>query len=242
MSVKRTLFPEAFVRVFRGCGQRHRGSANVQKAMMAASLTLLIWAGGCATLESTTVPEPIPAAAAPVPVPEDIAVAYAVQPGETVQGADWGNAAPPEPAPLPENVQPGAPGAPALWPVGDPQAPIISWFGVRRSAGGGGGDFHKGIDIKGASGTPIVCAADGVVKFSGTMRGYGQLVVVDHGDGFETAYGHLCARKVEIGQSVKGGDLLGLMGATGNASCIHLHYEVRYQSKPLDPNWFLPAE
>lgn len=245
--MKRTLIPEAFERVTMGPGQRRHSiskhcTALRRIALLSAVAGVVIAVGGCATLEPHSAPVPAPVAStSPSPSPE-VAEAYELHPGEVVEGPVWTEAAAPEPVPLPEEVNLDASGAPSLWPVADANAPVLSWFGVRRSAGGSGSDIHKGIDIKGPAQMPILAAADGVVKFSGNMRGYGQLIVVDHGGGFETAYGHLCRRSVGPGDPVKVGDTLGLMGATGNASAVHLHYEVRYQGKPLDPNWFLPAQ
>lgn len=249
--MKRTLFLTTFMRVSKGYGQRQRSTSSLHNTNPIAGIGIvftmtvaMLLGAGCVTMAPEDPVATSYSFAAPVStsaVPE-IARNYEVLPGESVEGPACDKENPPEPVPLPDGVQPDAPGAPALWPVANASAPIISWFGMRGSAGGGGGDFHKGMDIKGDTGDPIVAAGDGVVKFSGTMRGYGQLVVVGHADGFETAYAHMNQRLTEVGQSVKGGDTLGLMGATGNASAVHLHYEVRFNSKPLDPNWFLPAE
>lgn len=113
---------------------------------------------------------------------------------------------------------------------------IISWFGQR------GGRFHKGLDIKAPMETPVMATADGVVTLSRVMRGYGQVVAIDHGDGFETRYAHLCRRSVEPGQHVYPGDQVGLLGCSGNATTPHVHYEVRYEGEALNPLAFLPAD
>ena len=129
-----------------------------------------------------------------------------------------------------------SPRVPRLWPVDHPERTIISWFGVR------GRRVHSGIDIKCPLGTEVTATASGEVTLSGVMRGYGNIVVIDHGEGFETRYGHLQSRAVETGQTVTAGACVGCLGQTGNASTYHLHYEVRYRAEALDPNFFLPAE
>jgi len=85
---------------------------------------------------------------------------------------------------------------PALWPVAERQSVATSPFGMRRHPNTGEYKMHKGIDIAAPMGTPVVATAGGVVRFSGKERLYGQMVVVDHGGGIETAYGHLKKRKV----------------------------------------------
>ena len=142
---------------------------------------------------------------------------------------------PPEPYPLPPEVK-LTEGAPRAWPVEHSEREIISWFGPR------GGGFHKGLDVKAPYRCPVLVTADGTVTFSGRMRGYGNVVFVAHSDDFSTGYGHLASRHVKVGDEVRCGDTVGLLGATGNATTRHVHYEVRHKDKPLDPVWFLPAE
>lgn len=130
---------------------------------------------------------------------------------------------------------------PHLWPVKDNLGHISSWFGGSRSKGGGRTRVHKGIDIIVPRGTPVIATADGVVRLSGAMNGYGLLIVVEHGDGIHSAYAHLSKLLVKVGDIVKEGDIIGLSGATGRVTTAHLHYEVRRGEKALNPIWFLPA-
>ncbi|MGC8739280.1 MAG: M23 family metallopeptidase [Candidatus Hydrogenedens sp.] len=130
---------------------------------------------------------------------------------------------------------------PHLWPIKDNSGYISSWFGGSRSKGGGRTRVHKGIDIIVPLGTPVIATADGIVRLSGTMRGYGLLIVVEHADGIHSAYAHLSKLLVKVGDVIKEGDILGLSGATGRVTTAHLHYEVRKGEKSLNPLWFLPA-
>ena len=95
-------------------------------------------------------------------------------------------------------------------------------------------EWHPGIDIANAVGTPEVAADAGQVVFAG-WGGYGIYVEIDHGNGFHTVYGHMSAALVKTGQLVTQGELIGLMGATGRASGTHLHFEIRYQGVPQNP-------
>ncbi|MEQ2529101.1 M23 family metallopeptidase [Bacillaceae bacterium CLA-AA-H227] len=101
---------------------------------------------------------------------------------------------------------------------------------------------HNGIDIAATNivNKPVVSATDGKVIFAGTVSGYGNLVIVDHGDGFETRYGHLNSINVVNGQTVVGGQILGLVGSTGNSTGPHLHFETRINGVPYNPLLFYP--
>ncbi len=94
---------------------------------------------------------------------------------------------------------------------------------------------HEGVDIAALGGTPIMAAAKGVIIKSEWENGYGQMVEIDHGYGFTTRYGHASKLLVRVGQQVKRGDVIALVGNTGIATSSHLHYEVRVQGKPMDP-------
>jgi murein DD-endopeptidase MepM/ murein hydrolase activator NlpD len=97
-------------------------------------------------------------------------------------------------------------------------------------------EVHPGIDIGGRLGNPIYAADSGVIVYAGWSNyGYGNLIVVDHGNGFQTAYGHLSAISVQCGQSVFQGGYMGAMGSTGNSSGPHLHFELRLNSGKLNP-------
>lgn len=126
---------------------------------------------------------------------------------------------------------------PSIWPLDHPQRHVISRYGPR----GRRNKMHNGIDIKAPRGTPIVASADGVVTYAGRRRGYGNVVEVDHGNGLETIYAHLNEIGVQEGVDVLQGEILGTVGATGNATTPHIHYEVRVDQQPHDPWLFLPA-
>ena len=109
-----------------------------------------------------------------------------------------------------------------------------------------GWDFksdHPGIDIAAKTGTPIYAADSGVIVFAGVSNyGYGNLIIIDHGDGFQTAYGHLSQINVSCGQSVFQGNLIGLAGNTGNSFGAHLHFEIRSnQGGRVNPWSYLPG-
>jgi murein DD-endopeptidase MepM/ murein hydrolase activator NlpD len=128
---------------------------------------------------------------------------------------------------------------PSLWPV---KGDLESGFGGRRNPFGGDGfEFHTGQDIDAEIGTPVQAAANGTVIFAGWQNGYGQLVVIDHGDGLTTRYGHLSQIDAAVGQSITRGTILGLTGSTGRSTGPHLHYEVRINDKPVDPRPYLPG-
>jgi murein DD-endopeptidase MepM/ murein hydrolase activator NlpD len=122
---------------------------------------------------------------------------------------------------------------PTLWPV---DGTLEGGFGGRRNPFGGPGyEFHSGQDIEAAWGTPVVAGASGRVSFVGWQNGYGQLVVVDHGSGLTTRYGHLSHIDVELNQTVSRAQLLGKVGSTGRSTGPHLHYEVRINDQPVNP-------
>lgn len=108
-------------------------------------------------------------------------------------------------------------------------------FGMKNDPFTGYQRFHSGIDIANRTGTPIYAAADGVVKVSGNMGDLGKLIEINHGYGYRTRYGHLSQIKVERGQQVRRGDLIGLMGSTGYSTGPHLHYEVIKNNRSINP-------
>ena len=130
--------------------------------------------------------------------------------------------------------------SPTLWPV---IGTLESGFGGRRNPFGGSGyEFHSGQDIEAPPGAPVVAGASGQVSFVGWQNGYGQLVVVDHGGGLTTRYGHLSHIDTELGRSVLRGELLGRVGSTGRSTGPHLHYEVRINDQPVNPVQYLLAQ
>jgi murein DD-endopeptidase MepM/ murein hydrolase activator NlpD len=96
-------------------------------------------------------------------------------------------------------------------------------------------EFHAGLDIANSTGTPIKATAFGKVIFSGTLGGYGQLVILQHGYDYSTRYAHCSKLLVKKGDEVKRGDTIALVGRTGNSTGPHVHYEVRRYGKALDP-------
>ena len=98
---------------------------------------------------------------------------------------------------------------------------------------------HRGVDIRLRTGEPVHCAFNGVVRIARPMGAYGNLVVVRHYNGLETVYGHLSKINVKPMQVVAAGQVLGLGGSTGRSTGPHLHFEVRFQYEPFDPEWIL---
>jgi murein DD-endopeptidase MepM/ murein hydrolase activator NlpD len=120
--------------------------------------------------------------------------------------------------------QPSAAGL--IWPC---DGVVVSGFGMRW------GRMHEGIDIGCAYGTPNRAAASGTVIYAGWLGGYGNLVVVDHGNGLSTAYAHASSILVSVGQSVSQGQTVSLVGSTGHSTGPHLHFEVRVNGVAVDP-------
>lgn len=126
--------------------------------------------------------------------------------------------------------------APILWPV---DGRITSGFGERMDPFDREGAFHRGVDISSQIGTPVIAPADGVVRFADLMNGYGRAIVVDHGQGITTLYGHLSGFGVATGQIIHRGDTLGYVGQSGRSTGPHLHYEVRIFNTPVNPFKYL---
>ncbi|WP_234970934.1 M23 family metallopeptidase [Desulfonauticus submarinus] len=121
---------------------------------------------------------------------------------------------------------------PSIWPT---QGWISSGFGYRISPFTGQREFHKGLDISGPVGTPIIAPADGVVVFYGVNGGYGLSLLIDHGNGITTRYAHLQKAVVKKGERVKRGEIIAYMGNSGRSTGPHLHYEVRINGVPVNP-------
>jgi murein DD-endopeptidase MepM/ murein hydrolase activator NlpD len=127
--------------------------------------------------------------------------------------------------------------APTLWPV---EGRITSGFGERTDPlSGDGGAFHRGVDISSPYGTRVLAPADGVIRFADFMNGYGRAIIIDHGDGITTLYGHLSGFGVTPGQAIHRGDTLGYVGLSGRSTGPHLHYEVRIFNTPVNPYKYL---
>lgn len=127
---------------------------------------------------------------------------------------------------------------PDIWPI---HGTISSYFGFRSSPGGIGSTYHEGLDIAADYGEPVLATADGSVTQAGWVSGYGNLVEIRHADGIVTRYGHNSALLVSVGQEVHQGDVISLVGSTGNSTGPHCHYEVRVNGNAVDPLYFLPG-
>lgn len=121
---------------------------------------------------------------------------------------------------------------PSLWPV---RGYITGGFGLRNDPMNEEGEVHVGVDISTPYGNKVIAPADGLVIFAEPRAGYGNIIVLDHGFGVTTRYGHLSAFSVKEGQHVKRGEVLGFVGSTGRSTGSHLHYEIRIHDNPVDP-------
>ena len=136
----------------------------------------------------------------------------------------------------PSQGQPYAQGGPMQWPV---SGEVTSPFGERKNPLGPGNDFHPGLDIAADTGTPINAAAAGRVISAGPDGGYGNLIVVDDGNGVTTRYAHCSQIFARVGDIVAPGQPIGAVGSTGASSGPHLHFEVRVNGEAVDPAQFL---
>ena len=135
----------------------------------------------------------------------------------------------------------GYSGAPAgaggmVWPI---SGPITSEFGWRTHPIFGTSRFHSGLDIGGDYGMPIYAAAGGTVIYAGWISGYGNAVIIDHGGGVTTLYGHNDSLNVSEGESVAQGQVIAMCGSTGNSTGPHCHFEVRENGEPVSPYGYL---
>jgi murein DD-endopeptidase MepM/ murein hydrolase activator NlpD len=119
-----------------------------------------------------------------------------------------------------------------IWP--SPRRGISGWYFHDPE-----NPSHNGLDIAAALHDPIVAAAAGTVSFAGPSGGYGNLVLVDHADGWQTWYAHLSYISVTVGQEVAQGEVIGAAGSTGYSTGPHLHFELRHQGRPVDPLVYL---
>ena len=125
-------------------------------------------------------------------------------------------------------------------PFGKPvNGKITSRFGKRRDPVNGKSAFHTGVDFKAPKGDKIYATADGLVKKAFRNGGYGNYVLLDHGNGYTTSFSHMQAYLVKKGERVKRGQIIGLVGNTGRSTGPHLHYEVALNKKPLNPYNFM---
>jgi murein DD-endopeptidase MepM/ murein hydrolase activator NlpD len=121
---------------------------------------------------------------------------------------------------------------PSIWPV---KGWLTSGFGYRTSPFTGRREMHKGLDVATRTGTPIIAPADGIVVFAGREGGFGNTLVVDHGYGIVSKYGHCSTIDTKLGQKVKRGDIIARVGNTGRSTGPHLHYEVAVNGVSVNP-------
>ena len=128
-----------------------------------------------------------------------------------------------------------------IHPEGRPVANgfISSYFGERADPFDGLEAFHKGVDFAGSPGSPVVAVAAGVVTWAGERTGYGKLIEINHGDGFTTRYAHNERTLVTVGQTVKRGERIALMGSTGRSTGPHVHFEVLRNGRQVNPLSFI---
>jgi murein DD-endopeptidase MepM/ murein hydrolase activator NlpD len=125
---------------------------------------------------------------------------------------------------------------PSIWPV---KGWLTSIFGYRTSPFTGRRELHKGLDIATRSNTPIIAPADGLVVFAGREGGFGNMIIVDHGYGITTRYGHCSSLEAKLGDKVKRGDIIARVGSTGRSTGPHLHYEVAVNGVAVNPNRYI---
>jgi len=174
----------------------------------------------------TAIAKPQPQAAAPKPAQPKVA---------QNEPAPSANIVAPAADPLPEPAQTGTTGGSNTsfrWPV---KGRVIQGFGPKS-----GGGQNDGINVAVPEGTPIKAAEDGVVAYAGSeLKGYGNLVLVRHSNGFVTAYAHASELNVKKGEAIKRGQVIGKAGQTGNVASPQLHFEVRKGATPVDPSQYL---
>lgn len=121
---------------------------------------------------------------------------------------------------------------PSIWPA---HGWLTGQFGGRSDPFTGEHGFHQGLDISTEKGQPVYATADGVVEMAAFTGDYGNMILLDHGFGLQTRYGHLSAFEVKAGASVKRGDIIGLVGSTGRSTGSHLHYEILVNDRLINP-------
>lgn len=129
-----------------------------------------------------------------------------------------------------------------IWPLATDGVEVMSSrYGRREHPGNGARRFHRGLDLRADEGTPVHAAADGTVARSGRSGAYGNLLILDHGEGLETLYAHHSRNLVREGERVRRGQVIALVGHTGNATGDHLHFELHWRGGTIDPRTVLPA-
>lgn len=137
---------------------------------------------------------------------------------------------------LAENKEEFSTVIPAIWPIDRTKLKnVSSLYGMRKHPRYGYWKMHEGVDLSAPKGTPVYATGNAVVTRSSWQPGYGQLIELNHGFGYKTRYGHLSKRYVSPGDSVTRGQVIGEVGNTGVSSGSHLHYEVRFRDKTINP-------
>jgi murein DD-endopeptidase MepM/ murein hydrolase activator NlpD len=131
-----------------------------------------------------------------------------------------------------ETQQALARATPSIWPLA---GWLSSGYGNRRDPFDGTADFHAGLDIAANKGTPVRATADGTVQSAAYQGNYGNAILIAHGYGISTRFGHLSGFNVRPGQQVRRGDVIGYVGSTGRATSAHLHYEILHLGQPINP-------
>ena len=128
-----------------------------------------------------------------------------------------------------------------VMPSGRPIAEgwLSSKYGKRNDPFTGKQDFHKGLDFAGKKGSEVIAVGDGVVSWAGKRTGYGNLIEVNHGNGYTTRYGHNQRHLVEVGEKVQKGQQIALMGSTGRSTGPHVHFEVLHNGKTVNPSKYI---
>lgn len=126
---------------------------------------------------------------------------------------------------------------PTIWPV---RGNITSHYGNRLDPFNGEAEMHQGLDISALYGSRVLAPADGIVIYAQRKAAYGNLVILDHGNGLTTRHGHLSRFNVHVGQRVHKNDVMAFVGTTGRSTAPHLHYEVRLNDRPVNPRLYLP--
>jgi len=126
---------------------------------------------------------------------------------------------------------------PSVWPI---RGAITSHYGNRADPFNGDAEMHLGLDISALFNAQVHAPADGMVIYAERKAAYGNLLIIDHGNGVTTRYGHLSRSLVKVGHKVKRGDVVALVGMTGRTTAPHLHYEVRKNDRPVNPRTYLP--
>ena len=126
---------------------------------------------------------------------------------------------------------------PTIWPV---KGNITSHYGNRADPFNGEAELHLGLDISALFGTQVHAPADGKIMYAQRKAAYGNLIILDHGNGLTTRLGHLSRFNVKVGQKVRKNDIVGYVGTSGRSTAPHLHYEVRLNDRPINPRNYLP--